>query len=296
MTNQEDFPVPVTKPNLEQQLTPGVPGAVGEDVGEIAMQGVGVGEPTHSPLKRLQALYEGLDDNQRLLDLSLQDKIDALNEEDRKKFESWQVEASAVRTPNLLQIVAELGPDPHGTKMTRVPTEKMEPVTKALERYVHFTEVPSLEDIQTGIARAKAFIDSGQAAAQLNNEPFIGEKQAQEISRDMKRVAMLQLPEPLFIDPSQIKGVAGHDSWMGRGTHGNESMRDRQTGESKSSFEMICDYATRETQLPQIGSDGEVVIYNTSDGPVLFATNAHRVSAAKLRGEPLAVTGFTLYQ
>ena len=81
---------------------------------------------------------------------------------------------------------------------------------------------------------------------------------------------------------------------MGRGIEGGEEVADRQTGVQRSSLETIFNYASRETQLPGIESDGDLAIILTEKGPILLATNAHRIAAAKLRGEPLRVTNFDI--
>lgn len=180
-----------------------------------------------------------------------------------------------------------------GNNIALISKEQAENFNRGLSKLGVIAETPSKEDIHAGIERARSLIATGQAAERLRQEPFIDLEDQRRLYNTSVR-NLVQTEEPVYIDPSLIQGVEGFNSWMGRGVEGREQVRDRQTGEVRTSLDAIFDYATRDTQLPGLTGEGELVIILTKEGPVLLATNAHRVAAAKLRNEPIEVTNFNL--
>lgn len=187
------------------------------------------------------------------------------------------------------QLMAETG----NSLPNRISAENMGQFKMALEKMGVTSRVLSAEDLHLGIEHAKTAITSGEAKQWLAGQQFIGETERQNLYNSSVR-NLIETEEPIYINPSCIQGVEGFDSWMGRGVEGGEEVADRQTGVRRSSLETIFDYASRDTQIPGIESDGDLAVILSEEGPVLLATNAHRVAAAKLRGEPLRVTNFDI--
>lgn len=97
---------------------------------------------------------------------------------------------------------------------------------------------------------------------------------------------------PIYIRPENIRGANTLRSWMGRGYKGREKIKEPQTGAEMPSVELICDYASRLSPIPPVTLD----VFMTPDRKIVhLSQDAHRAAAAKLRGEPLAATGFHFY-
>lgn len=197
----------------------------------------------------------------------------------------------------LLEVVEQAPRFPERSRVAKISNEDARKFSKALEELGVTADVPTTETIQAGINKAKALVHSNKARDRLLEIPIINNNQMRMLFNNGSSGQHAELDEPIYIDSSKIAGVSGFDTWLGHGKEGTEIIKDRQTGEPRTSFETILEYATRDTQLPGITSDGTVYVFLSEDSePILIADNAHRVAAAKLRGEPLKVTNFALYK
>lgn len=248
-----------------------------------------------SPLETAKQSYSALTDPLFDDDTALQTALGELTPAERTQYDQWQVEQAAVRKPSLWEIVNQS--PKNDAKVREVPEELTEQFKEALTAYGFTAEVPTEDQIAAGIERAKQLVDSGQALSRLASLPFIDEKQAQALSRDAK-ISMIRFDGQVSIDPDLISGCSGHDSWAGRGPMGGDMTKTFRAanGEfAKGSGKAIMDFATQPTQLPEMDYLALQMIL-TAAGPVFFADgSSHRVSAAKLRGEPLRISSLDIH-
>lgn len=141
------------------------------------------------------------------------------------------------------------------------------------------------EEIRSRAEWMQAERAGGNFAGRLARNHFIDETSFYKLVETAEQKEA-SLDRPVNIDPIWIVGAAGFASWLGRGYEGQQLMQDRQTGELKSSLELINDYASRPTPLPPVGLD---VMVRSDNRAMALSTDAHRAAAAKARGEPLAV-------
>lgn len=196
--------------------------------------------------------------------------------------------------PKILDELSNIKPDDQLPNIKRIHETDHGKIFNALESLGIVITPPTKENIKKGVDRAKELITSGKAIRLLENSPFVDSNSQRDLYDSHPKKEILWLDKPIFVDPKKIMGVPGHESWAGRGRKGSAAMKHRQSGKVMTSFEVISDYATRETPLPALGADGGLSLILTKDGPVLLAENAHRVSAAKLRNEPLGVTSLEI--
>lgn len=157
-------------------------------------------------------------------------------------------------------------------------------------------EAPDNLSVHSGIEKARRIVEEGEAVDFLHEAEFIDESGFQALIHGAKR-AMLKFEDKFYVEPSLIKGAAGHDSWAGRGYKGSgDKSYTKSSGQHVigRSLAAIEDYATRETQLEGLDYLALNLIL-TEIGPVFFSSNAHRTSAAKLRGEPLGFSSIKIY-
>lgn len=154
-------------------------------------------------------------------------------------------------------------------------------------------EVPTQEQIQAGIERAKG-LTTERAVAELAADKFIGEKQFQAMV-GQEHPLNFKLEKELFVNPDSIKGASGHDSWVGRGQLGQGEVKDRENGVIRSSIAKAMDFARQDTQLPKLDFLSLQLLL-TPEGPILYSDgSSHRISAAKLRREPLRFDSLSIY-
>lgn len=177
-------------------------------------------------------------------------------------------------------------------RVRHVPEDLQQDFVEMLEGFGFSAIAPATEEIREGIHRAKGIVDSGGVEEFLRTQPFVdGEAIKKQISGMSTEV--IRFKGPMYVDPSMVVSAPGFDDWRGR-SHTTKAYMDRH-GEPKNanSLEVIADYATRDTQLPSI--DFGLNLQITDEGVQISAENAHRVAAAKLRGEPLAFKEISIY-
>jgi hypothetical protein len=92
--------------------------------------------------------------------------------------------------------------------------------------------------------------------------------------------------EPFEFPLTAFVSAAGFDSWE----HGRRKLKGDRTSE-----EVIQDYASRETEIPPVDSARALLLSNGE--VILLSDDAHRVAAAKLKGQTsIAVQTLTVYQ
>ena len=145
---------------------------------------------------------------------------------------------------------------------------------------------PPVEEIRKGIEAAKEKVKNNQASEYLESLPFMPRELLPDTS---SRPKVLIVNRPVYINPDSIAGADRFPhGWTGEGS----PLKNADDGTKKSSLEVIQDYATRETKLP----DSEIDLTLLADGSVIaYAPNSHRAAAAKLRHEPLPVRSLYIY-
>lgn len=145
---------------------------------------------------------------------------------------------------------------------------------------------PSPEEIQQGIASATSLVESGRAEEYLKAQPFV---KWEDIPGKPERSVPVVLEHPVYITPDSIAGAQSFQDWRGRS---DNTLKQDDFGDKKLSTDVIADYATRGTPFSAV----ELSLIPQEDGRlILYADNAHRVAAARLRSEPLAVNTFRVY-
>lgn len=146
---------------------------------------------------------------------------------------------------------------------------------------------PGPEEIQDGIESARNLVKEGKAEEYLKAQKFVD---WEDIPRSSDRAESVVLGHPIYITPDSIVGAQSFEDWRGRSS---PTLKQDDMGDKKPSTDVIVDYATRGTPLPTV----ELDLIPQEDGQlILYAENAHRVAAARLRSEPLAVSGFRIYK
>lgn len=192
---------------------------------------------------------------------------------------------------NALQVV--LDRLPQDTSLIRpvrvVDADHLNEFVQALgENGVAVTAPPSADSVAAGVALARERVSGAQAADLLANQPFRPEPSYRMY--EGRASIPVRLEQPVYINPEAVHSATGFDSWMGRGSSGG-SMVDSGTC---TSFEKICDFSTRPTQLPVV-DDFTMVWREGPSEPFLLTSNSHRVAAAILRGEPIGIRSLTMY-
>ena len=223
-----------------------------------------------------------------LFEDSSNDTWDSLTDDERRQVTNQLIEKAAVRNPKLFELIGTAPRDSTGNYIFDEQSSKE--LIQSLKEYGIETGSLSDETIAHGVQEARDIVERGDAIVFLQGDTkFIDNSQMRRLRGDNPKDYRLDLKAVGMIDPYLIKGVEGFDSWAGRGHNGGGevAVRDGNTGLStRSSIAQISDYATRDTQLPRMDFLALDLIL-TDDGPVYYATNAHRVAAARLRGEKL---------
>lgn len=113
--------------------------------------------------------------------------------------------------------------------------------------------------------------------AETTEQPFIQYTDFMRMAdQDRPGVVIEAIDKPLEFPLTSVVSAVGFESWQtGRGQGGLK--------DGRQSADVIKDYASRETPLPPV-DDATALIFE--DGRVVIMTsNAHRVGAAKLRGQ-----------
>lgn len=263
----------------------------------LSWQPTGEEQTSQDALAHAQALFSETSGVSSLMgNDELDAAIDALSPADRQAFESWQIEGAATRAPKLWEMVAQTPEDNFGYR--RVSEEATPAFESALSPYGISKEAPTPEAIEAGIAQAQQLVESGQAANVLANQPFMSEKEYRQLVEGSQEERIV-LKTAVYLDPALIRTTEGHSSWLGRGQNGSAGVNRRETDPATGKFypdrpsvQQIFDYATRPSQLPEFEMGITLVL--TKDGPVFASHNAHRTSAAKLRGEPVKFKFLTI--
>jgi hypothetical protein len=229
-----------------------------------------------------------------LFDPKFSDLLASLTEKEQAELDQYQIEQAAIRNPKLFEVINKANKDELGNYPFDDTNSEL--FLRSLRAYGVEGEPESEEEIMQGIEHAKAIVDAHDAAGFLQRDTsFMTETQMKELTRGSKNYR-IRFKGAASIDPMLIKGVGGFDSWAGRGSYGDGSVATRETyheNSTRKSIEQITDYATRDTQLPKMEGFALNLIL-TDDGPVYYGTNAHRVAAARLRGEQLRFDSVTI--
>ncbi len=221
--------------------------------------------------------------------------LDLMKPEERQAFQAWQMEQAAVRVPGLWEVLEKSTKDSAGTYV--IQEQLAEDFKKVLEAYGAHKEPPSEAAIEAGVAQAKKIVESDQATSVLKNEEFLDHSAVKRFMHDTKKVTV-NFQEPMYIEPSLIRGAGGFDSWAGRGHNGWEDKSyTKANGQSVTgaSINAITDYATRPTQLPKMEYLALSLIL-TKEGPIFYSSyGSHRTAAAKLRSEPLRFSSMQIF-
>lgn len=189
-------------------------------------------------------------------------------------------------------VTGNLHKDDQYPRVRNVPEEFEKDFIEMLKGFGFSTEAPSEKQIKKGIKKARGIVDSGSAAQFLKDQPFVDGEAVKEQITGMNS-EIIRFGGQMYVEPSMIVSVPGFEDWQGR-ANTTKSYLDRDgAAKNASSLEVIADYATRETQLPKIDFGLDLQI--TDEGVQISAQNAHRVAAAKLRGEPLAFNEISIY-
>ncbi len=300
--------VTITRKEGDQELTKTVPKEVllswqpeEEGANNLRLNSLGLDKDESGArpdqLSEARRLFTENQHNWLLGNDEVDNAIAKLGPDERAKFDSWQLEQAAVRAPKLVEIINSAQKDSAGNyKLDEAATPKF---VEFLESYGVAHEAPTVDAIQTGINHAKESVRVGRAAVELSQMPFINENDIRGLMANTSGTRVIFSSEA-YIDPELIKGAYGHDSWAGRGFKGGGEVSvreinrpDGKTG-TRASIDQIADYATRDTQLPPFDFLGLNLVL-TGEGPIFYSSNAHRVSAAKLRREPLRFSSIAIY-
>lgn len=177
----------------------------------------------------------------------------------------------------------------------RVEGERLDVLRASLESLGLSQEGPSEEAVKDGIANAKELAGAGKIKDILLEMPFTPSRIFQDLIGDVRGVRLYSPEQKFYIDPNMIEGAEGFESWAGRGKEGSGDVSAKDgPSRIRRSIDQITDYATRDTQLPEFDT-GALDIVLTDEGARFFSGNAHRVSAAKIRQEPLGTDSVTIY-
>lgn len=145
---------------------------------------------------------------------------------------------------------------------------------------------PSPEEIRQGIESARALVAAGKAEDYLKAQTFVD---WEAVPRNPGRAESVVLEHPIYIAPDSIAGAQSFQDWRGRPNH---ILKQDDMGDKKPSLDVIADYATRGAPLPAV----ELDLMPQEDGLILYAEDADRAAAARLRSEPVAVDSFRIYK
>jgi hypothetical protein len=127
------------------------------------------------------------------------------------------------------------------------------------------------EDVQS-------LLEGIQADARTGDSAFVHEDDFMSaIDRDKPAVAIDMTSKPVELPVSAFVSARYFQSWAGP-AHASTSKRDGVSSEEK-----IRDFATRETDIPAV--DDAIAMVLPDGSVVLLSENAHRVAAAKLKGQ-----------
>lgn len=187
-------------------------------------------------------------------------------------------------TEGLRHLLDGLEPDSSG--YIRLDEARRLKLKTILQNYGIAVQPPSPEEIQKGITSARGLVEEGKAGDHLKAQSFVN---WQDVQPRNKRAIQVVLEHPIYITPDSIAGAQSFTDWRGRP---DQVLKQDDIGDKKESLDVIMDYATRGTPLPAV----ELRLIPQENGQlILYADNAHRVAAAHLRSEPLAVNTFLLY-
>lgn len=180
--------------------------------------------------------------------------------------------------------------------MYDVEQDRLERLEAWLESMSLLRKEPDADEVAAGVRRARQLEADGMLGASLLAMEFMPEHRCKRLIGDTEPIN-LWFDRPLYAEPTQVLGAVSFGSWMGRGYMGQGEVARRESRGTRASFEQITDYATREGQLPYLSADGGLnLILGNDQEPFLYASNAHRAAAAKLRNEPLGFRRLSIYR
>ena len=141
-------------------------------------------------------------------------------------------------------------------------------------------------------SKIRPLIESVIANSVTDETKFINDQEFMNLVDETKPTVIVESDDnPIEIPTSALVSAIGFSGWQegrGRGYKGQHILKD-----GKLSTEVIHDYATRESDIPNIDATGVIL----PDGKVVFlAENSHRAAAAKLRGQStIKVNRLTLW-
>lgn len=246
-----------------------------------------------SPFDAAMRIYPTLTDEEKLVGTTeYNDVYFSMNEDEISKFHEHLAREAAKRNPDIWQALPRAQIDGAGNYTFDKETSPL--VRSALEKFGFNSKSPTEEEINEGIKKAREIVEAGAATEYLGQLPFFGESDFKKMTTGVRSKRLAFVGE-MYVRPDQISGSAGHSSWAGRGDMGRGEVTSYKPGISTGwSINNIEDFATRESQLPAMDFLALDLIL-TNEGPIVFTENAHRVSAAKLRDEPLRFSSINIY-
>ena len=205
----------------------------------------------------------------------------------------------APQTNTDLALFIERSPMPDKDGFTGIEPERVHLLVDALGSMgVPVSEnAPTKEEVDGGIVTARTLIGGKKSTEFLENLPHILVDHT-DLGEEPATFLKIQGDTALWIDPSVITGTGTFDKWSGR-AEGHDKAYVNNQGEKKvgNSIGAIEDFAARDTQLPELEMGAlSVVIPADGSEPIVFvAHSAHRVAAAKLRGEPVKTRTIKIY-
>ncbi|MGH7195675.1 MAG: hypothetical protein ACREGA_02750 [Candidatus Saccharimonadales bacterium] len=130
--------------------------------------------------------------------------------------------------------------------------------------------------------KARQLLDGLTSFACQQSAPFVPEAFISSLQDDVASITVeLEGCDGLAIPLNAVVSATGFTSWQGRGQY----LKD-----GRSSHEVIDDYASRATAIPDIENASAVILPGNQ---VIFVThNSHRVAAAKLNNQAtIKITG-----
>jgi hypothetical protein len=195
---------------------------------------------------------------------------------------------------NLYLAIGNAPRDPD-TGVIEPTSEQRSEITRALSEFegIMPSSTYGQEDVSQGVKRAQNLVEVAESDAFLSSLRML--ESPQEAIKEV-RPLRISMQGDLAIDPRRIIGTAGLRDWAGlsRNSDGTPFTKTEggNKGESRPSYELIEDYATRDAQLPVVSSAD---VFLTREGMFAYAHNSHRVAAAQLRHEPVRVDEVHLY-